>query len=140
PPSSPLFPYPTLFRSSPGRARRFRLSGARQGHVLQAQLTAGELLAGAGIGDDDLPQLLGPTLVEGAGLDVDAGTGARTQEVGGVVDADGEFAAIGHGVADSDAGGAFDDGRVDTAVDHAPRRVVVLTELGVPPRRGGRDL
>src|SRR5699024_1900301 len=118
-------------RDSPGRARRFRLSGARQGHVLQAQLTAGELLAGAGIGDDDLPQLLGPTLVEGAGLDIDAGAGARTQEVGGVVDADGEFPAIGHGVAGADAGGAFDDGRVDTAVDHAPRGVVVLTEFGM---------
>src|SRR5699024_6227051 len=70
-------------------------------------------------------------LVEGAGLDVDAGTGARTQEVGGVVDADGEFAAIGHGVAGADVGGTFDDGRVDTAVDHAPRRVVVLTEFGM---------
>src|SRR5699024_979667 len=81
-----------------------------------------------------------PTLVQGVGLDVDAGAGARTQEVGGVVDADGEFPAIGHGVAGADAGGAFDDGRVDTAVDHAPRGVVVLTEFGMSPRRGGRDL
>src|SRR5699024_509359 len=116
-------------RDSPGRARR-SLSGVRQGHVLQAQLTAGELLAGGGIGDDDLPQLLAPTLVEGAGLDVDPGAGARTQEVGGVVDADGEFPAISHGLTGADAGGAFDDGRVDTAVDHAPRCVVVLTEFG----------
>src|SRR5699024_4554290 len=64
----------------------------------------------------------------------------RPQEVGGVVDADGEFAASSHGVASADAGGAFDDGRVDAAVDHAPRCVVVLTEFGMPPRRGGRDL
>ena len=56
------------------------------------------------------------------------------------MDADGEFPAIGHGVGGGDAGGAFDDGRVDTAVDHAPRRAVVLTEFGVPLSSGFHSL
>src|SRR4030081_37070 len=55
--------------------------------------------------------------------------GGGAEEVRDVVDADGKLTAIEDGGRRPDAGGALDRGRVRAAVHHAPRGVLVRTEL-----------
>src|SRR5215207_4833550 len=81
------------------------------------------------VGDADLPQLLGSSLLNGCGGDGDGAGGHRAEEVGVVVGADHDVAAVGHGGGRADAGGAFDGCGVDAAMDHAPGGVVCRAEI-----------
>lgn len=45
---------------------------------------------------------------------------------------DGKFATVRHCSTGPDARGGLDGGRVDTAVDYAPRRVMLLGQIDVP--------
>ena len=83
-------------------------SGSGQRHVLQPHLPAGHQLAVVRAGQRHLPELQGAALLDGLGDDVEPPGGHRPEEVGVVVDADGELAAVGHGRARADAGGRLD--------------------------------
>src|SRR5512132_1547204 len=81
------------------------------------------------VGDADVPQLLGSSLLNGCGGDGDGAGGHRAEEVRVVVGAYRDLAAVGHGGGRADAGGAFDGCGVDAAMDHAPGGVVCRAEL-----------
>src|SRR5512132_236549 len=81
------------------------------------------------VGDADLPQLLGSSLLNGCGGDGDGAGGHRAEEVRVVVGAYRDLAAVGHGGGRADAGGAFDGCGVDAAMDHAPGGVVCRAEI-----------
>ena len=69
------------------------LAAAGQRHVLQPHLAAGDELAVVGAGEQHLPELLRAALLDRLGDDVDAGPSViGAEEVGVVVDADGELA------------------------------------------------
>ena len=71
---------------------------------------------------------------------VDPAGGDRPQEVGAVVDPDGELAAVGDGDAGPDRGRRLDHRAVDAAVHDAPRRVVVGAEVHGAGDPGAADL
>src|SRR5512132_3783223 len=81
------------------------------------------------VGDADVPQLLGSSLLNGCGGDGDGAGGHRAEEVRVVVGAYRDLAAVGHGGGRADAGGAFDGCGVDAAMDHAPGGVVCRAEI-----------
>jgi hypothetical protein len=92
------------------------------------------------VGDIDAPQLLGAALAERGRLDVHPPAGHRTQEVRGVGQPDGDLTLIAHGGAGADARRALDRGRVDAAVDDAPRGVVIGAKEHVPGDAGRGNL
>src|SRR5258708_3103120 len=81
------------------------------------------------VGDPDVPELLRAALLGGRCGDRDPARAHRAQEVGGVVHADGDLAAVGDGGAGADARGALDRRGVDATVHDAPRRVVLGAEI-----------
>jgi hypothetical protein len=84
----------------------------------------------------DKPQLLDTALLQGLGDNLGAARGSRAQEIGRIVHTDRELPPVPHRQAGAEAGGGFDGGGVDTAVHHAPRRVVIRPEVDVPRHAG----
>ncbi len=112
-------------------ASSFGRLGSRQGNVLEAQAPLGHVLAVLRPGDQDVPQLLHPALLHRGGDHVDAAAGGRANEVGRVVDTNGELTAVLDGERGPDASNRLDDRRVDTAVDDPPGRVMPAGEVQV---------
>src|SRR5579875_292903 len=69
------------------------------------------------VGDVHLPELEGPALADRPGLDVEAALPHRAEEVGHVVDPDGELAAGPDGERGPDAGRRLHGAGVERAVD-----------------------
>ena len=80
--------------------------------------------------------LLDTALLQGLGDNLGAARGSRAQEIGRIVHTDCELPPVSHHQAGADAGGGFDGGGVDTAVHHAPWRVVIWPEVDVPDHAG----
>jgi len=80
--------------------------------------------------------LLDTALLQGLGDNLGAARGGRAQEIGRIVHTDRELPAVPYRQAGAEAGGGFDGGGVDTAVHHAPWRVVIWPEVDVPGHAG----
>src|SRR6266851_3243891 len=100
-----------------------------EGYVLEPDLAPGDHLAVVCARDDDLPQLLGGALVDRFGDDPDSAALVRAEKVRDVVDADRVLAAIQYRRRSADGGRALDRGCIGAAMDDAPRRVLIRTEL-----------
>jgi len=92
------------------------------------------------VADPDLPELLGASLLDRSGDDLDPTADHRAQEVGVVVDTHGDKTVLGGGRHGTDSGCALDGGRVDTAVDEPPRLVVLRAEVDDAFDQAGGDV
>src|ERR1700682_1075540 len=115
---------------SDGRLAHVRISRSGvEADVLESNLSAGKDFPVVGPRDDDLPELLGGALVDRLGDDLASAPPVWAEEVRDVVDAYRELAAIENRRRRPHAGRTLDRGGVCTAVDDAPWRVLIRTEL-----------
>src|SRR3712207_3598812 len=105
-----------------------RRSGGRR-DVLEPYLSAGYFLAVFGAGDGHLPELLAAALDYRLGDHIHPASTHGTQEVRVVVEADGVLVPVLSRPGRPQAGRSLDRRRVDAAVNHAPRLMVILVEL-----------
>src|SRR5690606_12477460 len=133
---SPRFPYTTLFRSGilPGEAGRLWTPCSGAGlDVGEAQLAPGDQLSIRIAADEDLPQLLGASLVDGASLGAQQPGLVAAQHVGAVGDPDRVPQATAQGVRiGPHRRDRLHQGAVHASVDE-PERLMVLA-LGVEGR------
>src|SRR5689334_17718601 len=100
-----------------------------QWHILQPHLPLRHRLPIRAPRDGDAPELLYAPLKHRLSDDVYRSLTHRAQEVGRVVDADGELSLLDHSRGRPDAGDALDGSRIDAAVDDAPGRPVARAQL-----------
>jgi hypothetical protein len=102
-------------------------SGARR-DVLETDLACGNQ-ALAVVGDPHLPQLLRPALLDRTRVNRDPSLGHGAEEVGVVVDPDGNLIVLLRGGRRTDARRGFDRGGVHAPMDESPWLVMLGTEV-----------
>src|SRR5829696_3205683 len=108
------------------------MSGGQR-DVLEPHLTACDLLAVLGAGDYDLPELLDLALYDGLCEHVDPPLRHRPQKVGVIVDAHGKLPVLLDRRRRPHTGRRLHGRRVDAAMHHPPRRMMLLSQLDRPP-------